>query len=137
MGSILTMHLAFLLGADSVDSQGWVRCAGHCKIQIPGLGQRFVIKNNKRFKSPQWSPCVNWSTYHCDCPICRKENYKELLESSKINRAIHNAYVLCSEVRLIRKFIQKDEYLEFAQSRLQKTSLLPLLNYIKKKYLIE
>jgi len=136
MGSILTMHLAFLLGADSVDSQGWVRCAGHCKIQIPGLGQRFVVRCNERFRYPQWSPCVNWLDYYCDCPICKKKNYKKLLISSKTNRAIHNAYTLCSEIELIRKFIQKGEYLEFVESRLQRTSLFPLLKYIKKKYLL-
>lgn len=134
MSSVLTMHLAFLLGADSVDSQGWVRCAGYGKIQIPALGQQFVKKDEKRYRFSQWSKQVDWSTYSCDCPICKQENFRELLMSSKRNRAIHNAYVLCSEVKLAREFIKTGEYLDFVQNRLQNTTLYPLVRYIKKRH---
>lgn len=135
MGSVLTMHIALLLGVDSLDSQAWVRSAGYGKIQIAGKGQRFVKRNEKRFKYSQWSRQVDWDSFKCNCSICTRRDFKEMLLVSKKNRAIHNAHVFCSEARLARKLIEKGEYLSFVRERIRNTSLWPLFKYVENEVL--
>lgn len=128
MGSILTMHLAFLAGADSVDSQSWVRSAGYGKIQIPGNGQLFVKKEQNKYKFEQWSKEAPVKL-NCDCPICSFKG-KESLARSKRFRAIHNAYALCSEAQMISRMMRSGEYVEFVKERLKKTVLFKLFKYL-------
>jgi tRNA-guanine family transglycosylase len=131
MGSILTMHLAFLAGADSIDSQSWVRSAGYGKIQIPGNGQLFIKKSKNRYKFEQWSRVIPIN-FNCNCPIC-STNGKTCLVKSKRLRAMHNAYVLCSESEIVYERIKNGEYIDFAKERLKNTVLFSLFKYIKDK----
>lgn len=131
MGSILTMHLAFLAGADSVDSQSWIRSAGYGKIQVPGNGQLFVRKNDKKYKFKQWSKEAP-KNFDCDCPICLEKGKKSLAWSKKF-RAIHNAYTLCSEAQIVSKMIKNGEYVDFIKQRLKNTVLFNLFKYVQSK----
>jgi len=128
MSSILTMHLAFLAGADSVDSQSWIRSAGYGKLQVPGCGQLFV-KKNKKYKYKQWSKEIP-TDFKCNCPICLEKGEKSLVDSKRF-RAIHNAYVLCSEANLVTRMVEQGEYVDFVKQRLKNTRLFNLFKHIQ------
>ena len=121
-----------MIGIDSLDTHSWIRAAAHGKILLSGKGQRFVVKNEKRFKYKQWSKEINLETYNCRCPCCKTFGIDGLAQSQEL-RALHNIWVIKSEVELARKRIRKGDYLDFIKQRIKDTYLEKLFFYIKNK----
>lgn len=107
VGGTLTMYMLAYLGVDSMDSSSWCKKAGFGKIQLPNEGEAFVSRTRPYRKKCRY---VNWETYHCECPVCRSCDADELktkLESSKMLRAFHNAYLYLNEMKTIRASIEE------------------------------
>jgi len=132
VGSALTMYMLACVNIDSMDSSSWVKKAGFGKIQLPGQGETFVQKRKGRKKCRY----VDWDSYHCNCPICKNCDSLELkikLESSKTQRALHNAYVYLAEMSSIRKSLKEDTYQELITQKYSCNPLFKKLNqYINK-----
>ena len=102
IGGTATLHLAALLGVDSVDSSGWRNRAARGIVQLPGIGDRLVAELGSwkgRTPSPQ-----EWEALRaCPCPACERLGLDGLV-ASRIegfrNRATHNLWVLLEEARL-------------------------------------
>lgn len=106
VGGAMTMYMLAYLGIDSMDSSSWCKKAGFGKIQLPGKGEAYISIR------PQRKKCrfVNWEEYYCDCPVCKSRDADELkvdLETSKMLRALHNAYLYLNEMRIIRISIEE------------------------------
>jgi queuine/archaeosine tRNA-ribosyltransferase len=73
VGGTATLHLAALLGMDSVDSSGWRNRAARGIIQLPGRGDRMVADlGSWRGRKPSQE---EWETLAaCRCPAC--QNFK-------------------------------------------------------------
>jgi len=92
--SPLTLHIAYYMGADSLDTTGYRRKAAFGKIILPGTGERYVGRGDAKFgvrgENLSYS---DWRTLlECKCPICRKD--RSLLWRDWVARAIHNKFVL-------------------------------------------
>jgi 7-cyano-7-deazaguanine tRNA-ribosyltransferase len=120
IGGTATLHLAALLGVDSVDSSGWRNRAARGIVQLPGSGDRIVAELGSwrgRRPSPQeWEILRN-----CSCPACERFGLDGLVASrieGFCNRATHNLWVLLEEVRWIMDHLEADTYLEQYKDRL-------------------
>ena len=134
MGSPTLSLLAFYLGADSVDTHAWTHSAAYGKIYVPGEGQRFVLKNHKRFTHPQWSKAVNWETYYCHCPVCKKYGLEGLANSRNL-RALHNLWVFQKHMENVRLRIKEGTFENFCIENLSKTQLEKMIEYARHKKL--
>lgn len=126
-GSPTIAPLFFYLGADSVDSQGWITAAAFGKIYLPGGGQCFITKKGKKFKFKQWSREIDREKYRCNCPICKKFTLEEL-ENRKDLRALHNIWVYSKETERVRREIKKGNYDSYLRQKFLKTSVWKLYN---------
>lgn len=115
VGSAITMHLMFYLGANSVDSSSWRVKAAYGAIQLPGIGDRYIT-DRKRWRDYKGLSDEELSLLEsCKCPICRKYSIEGLKERF-IFRALHNAWVYQKEVRIARKFIKNKKYSEYVEN---------------------
>lgn len=101
--SALTLHLAYYMGVESVDSAGYRRKAAYGKILLPGTGERYVGMGNAKFGvskllQHEWELLLK-----CNCSVCR--NDKSLLWKDWKARAVHNKYVLEEEVKIARELL--------------------------------
>jgi len=113
MGGTATIHLATVLGYDSIDSSGWRSRAARGIVQLPGLGDRMV------------SPLGNWSgravsademrlLRQCLCPGCKVRGISGLTNKGIdgfAHRACHNLWVLLEEAAWIEKCMASGSYL--------------------------
>jgi 7-cyano-7-deazaguanine tRNA-ribosyltransferase len=92
LGGTATLHLAGLMGFDSVDSSGWRNRAARGIVQLPGMGDRVVAElGNWRGRRPNQREIEILK--RCKCPSCLRHGV-EGLKSPGINgfcnRATHN-----------------------------------------------
>jgi 7-cyano-7-deazaguanine tRNA-ribosyltransferase len=120
-GSLSTISMLLLLGIDSVDSTGWRMKAAFGAIQLPGLGDRFTVPSAGASKVRRGlSPLCRDILSKCDCPACDGESLSrrvKKLSSSFTGRAVHNAHVLLSEVRLLGSAMRRNQGGEFVAKR--------------------
>lgn len=90
--SPLSLHMAYWLGADSIDSSGHRRRAAYGNIILPGTSDRYVGGREKKFTHRRLTQKEAELLSECKCPVCRK-NPGELWKSWEA-RAIHNRYVI-------------------------------------------
>lgn len=131
IGSALTMHLMFYLGADSVDSASYEWFARYGHIQLPGMGRINVTGLAQETHSKKK---INWKEYSCDCPICSSVNrskLQDILRQNKDARVIHNLYVHKKEVELACEKIKDNSYEAFLEERLKNTQFYKLFKYAK------
>lgn len=134
VGGTATVHLAFLLGMDSVDSSGWRNRAARGIIQLPGSGDRMVAELGKwrgrRPSDAEW----DW-LYSCSCPACHGSGV-DALKGDGIEgfcrRATHNLWVLLEEARWITSQVQQATYLSEFKQRLNNSIYLPLVEEASK-----
>jgi hypothetical protein len=124
-----TLHLAALLGMDSVDSSGWRNRAARGLIQLPGRGDRFIADlGNWRGRKPNGA---EWAMLDaCPCPACQQFGRDGLLAGGTTgfsNRATHNLWTLLEEVRLIGEHLHAGTYRAWYQTHLDNTVYLPLI----------
>lgn len=137
LGSPLMMLIAFLYGADTVDTQGWIKNAIFRAINLPGIGtvklrlrdkekdRRIFNKNFRKLEKQLEYLEVN-------------EGFKplypfaDLVDAPKNNRiherALHNIYVYVYEARKVRESIKRGYFNEFIQERLSNTKLKKFLS---------
>lgn len=129
MGGTATVHLAALMGFDSIDSSGWRNRAARGIIQLPGTGDRLASDLGKwrgRHLSPQ--ELENLET--CACPSCRGGHFDRLalnrLEGFSW-RATHNLWVLLKEREWVYTKLQAGKYAQEFRARLDNSIYLSLV----------
>lgn len=121
IGGISTLHIAALLGIDSVDSSGWRNRAARGIILLPGKSERTIAQLgswNGRIVSKE----ENKILLNCQCPTCQKFGLESLTAKASEgfrNRATHNLWTLLEEAKWIAKKLEKKEYKDFYQERLE------------------
>ena len=132
IGGTATLHLAMLLGMDSVDSSGWRNRAARGVVQLVGSGDRVVAKLGKwRGRHPD---DTEWATLaSCPCPACQQFGLDGLKASGLegfCNRATHNLWTLLEEARQIEHHLCDKTYKSWYRSHLNNTIYLRLIEEV-------
>jgi hypothetical protein len=129
IGGTATLHLAALLGMDSVDSSGWRNRAARGIVQLPGSGDRTIAKmGNWRGREPSEKELE--SLVRCQCPACLAhgpEGLKAKQLAGFCNRATHNLYVLLKEADEIERRLEAGTYGRWYKDHLDNSIYLPLV----------
>jgi len=133
VGGTTTMHLMFYLGVDSVDSCSWEKKAAYGLIQLPRVGDRFIVKRSSRKRYPVLSPEEYKTLLDCPCPICRKHSPQEL-DKYRNFRVIHNAWVFQNEVREARRRINDGVYEKFVKDRIRHSNMYSTFRYAQRRF---
>lgn len=132
IGGTATLHLAALLGMDSVDSSGWRNRAARGIVQLIGSGDRVVANlGNWRGRQPD---DTEWSILSsCLCPACQQFGL-DGLKANGIdgfsNRATHNLWTLLEEVRQIEQHLGKNTYKAWYRSHLNNSTYMRLIEEV-------
>ena len=121
VGSSLTMHLMFHVGADSVDSSSWRMKAAFGAIQLPGVGDRYITGTKKHKTYRNLSREEERILDKCGCPACKEYSLTDLRKSFNL-RAIHNAWVYQKEVEKVRR-MEVSEHSTYVHRILRSTPL--------------
>lgn len=132
IGGTATLHLAALLGVNSVDSSGWRNRAARGIVQLPGSGDRVVGNLGKwRGRIPSEE---EWATLKaCQCAACLRYSLGGLQENGIrgfCNRATHNLYVLLEEAAWLKQELNAGTYRQSYRSRLDNSAYLPLIESV-------
>lgn len=129
VGGTATLHLATLLGMDSVDSSGWRNRAARGIVQLPGGGDRLVADLGKwRGRPPnenEWQRLVG-----CKCPPCQRNGLRGLCADRRAgfdHRATHNLWVLLEESGLIQARLDDGTYAAWYEGHLDNSIYVPLI----------
>lgn len=135
IGGTATLHLAGLLGIDSVDSSGWRNRAARGIVQMPGSGDRMVADlgtwRGRKPTAEEWKVLAR-----CKCPACQRHGIKGLKAGGTTgfsNRATHNLWVLLDEARWIDKHLRAGTYEANYRRRLDNTIYMPLIGELVKR----
>ena len=132
VGGTATLHLAALLGMDSVDSSGWRNRAARGIVQFPGGGDRMVADlGSWRGREP--SPAEWQRLRGCPCPACRRDGTAGLQArglSGFRSRATHNLWTLLDEARLIDEHLRAGTYRDWYRDHLDNTIYRPLIDQL-------
>ena len=139
VGGTATLHVAALLGMDSVDSVGWRARAARGLVQLPGSGERTVAKlGNWRGREPD---AQEWKVLkECQCPACQKYGLEGLKKDKTFgfcNRATHNLWTLLEENRMIQENLEAGTYAEWYKEHLHNSIYRPLIDRLVEKHLEE
>jgi hypothetical protein len=132
LGGTATLHLAALLGIDSLDSSGWRNRAARGLVQLRGCGDRLVANlGSWRGREPN---AEEWEQLRvCACPACQTFG-GDSLKGSGIggfcHRATHNLWVLLEEARWIEAHLRDGSYAKSYQDRLVNSIYLPLVEKV-------
>ena len=129
VGGTATLHLAGLLGMNSVDSSGWRNRAARGLVQLPGSGDRMVANlGSWRGREPTKH---EWDTLAaCLCPACRQggiEGLKATGIGGFSNRATHNLWTLLDEAQQIAAHLADGSYQTWYKHHLDNSIYLPLI----------
>lgn len=129
VGGTATVHLAAILGIDSIDSSGWRNRAARGIVQLPGSGDRMVANLGKwRGRAPS---ADEWRKLRsCRCPACGANGVRGLKASGIkgfCNRATHNLWVLLEEARWLERHISNESYARNYKRRLDNSTYAPLI----------
>ena len=132
IGGIATLHLAALLGMDSVDSSGWRNRAARGIVQLAGNGDRVVAELGKwRGRRPD---NTEWEKLRaCPCPACQQfglDGLKANQLAGFCNRATHNLWTLLSEQRLIEHHLREGTYQSWYRNHLNNSIYLRLIDEV-------
>lgn len=129
IGGTATLHLAMLLGVDSVDSAGWRNRAARGIVQLPGSGDRMVANlGSWRGREPsdeEWEALAI-----CECPACQEFGLTGLKEGrirGFCNRATHNLWILSKEIEAVEARLANGTYEDWYKQHLDNTIYLPLI----------
>jgi tRNA-guanine family transglycosylase len=114
VGSSITMHLMFYIGADSIDTTSWRIKAAFGAIQLPGVGDRHITPRKRHKHYPTLSREEQKILDECECPACKREGLEGLIRSFTL-RALHNAWVYQKEIEKARRLIKSGEYEEYVK----------------------
>ena len=132
IGGISTLHLAMLLGFDSIDSSGWRNRAARGIILLPGSGERTITQlgswNGRKVNQDEIEKLSG-----CSCPACFNNGLEGLKEKSTNgfrNRATHNLWILLEEKKWISLHLQNGNYQNSYLSHLNNSIYLSLISYL-------
>ncbi|MEM2194939.1 MAG: hypothetical protein QXK24_01830 [Ignisphaera sp.] len=131
--SPLTLHIAYYIGANSIDSSGHRRKAAYGKIILPERGERYVGRGDARFGVVHLNDDDVYTLLQCTCQICKTN--RKLLWSDWKARAVHNKYVLEKEAEKAFSLLSTDKhaYEKYLDSIFEKSSVKALWKFIKKR----
>jgi len=137
-------YLAYLCGADSIDSNGWILKASRGVIQLPGTSDRFLRKksHNRPYLLNSRKIRGNKKTINeidlfmkCTCSICeeyctdgiwsqqdwirKREDFDQYTAESRMKRVVHNLWLYQNELKLIKQAIKDKKSIDFIGKRLQ------------------
>jgi tRNA-guanine family transglycosylase len=129
VGGTATLHIAALLGMDSVDSSGWRNRAARGIVQLAGTGDRMVANMGSwRGREPSTD---EWRRLEaCRCPACQQFGPDSLRAGGTAgfsSRATHNLWVLLSEADLIRRHLADGTYADWMPGHLDNSIYRPLI----------
>jgi len=133
LGSPLMMLIAFYCGADTVDTQGWIKSAAFRAINLPGIGSVKL-----RLKDKEDNPKLFERNYK---KLASHIEYLESNERFKLiyplddlidtpnerrihNRAMHNLHVYVYETQKAREAIKGGYFEEFLEERFSRSKIL-------------
>jgi len=132
VGGTATLHLAALLRIDSVDSSGWRNRAARGIVQLPGRGDRTVVKMGSwRGREPdadEWDLLTS-----CQCPACQRFSIAGLIASGIdgfCNRATHNLATLLREAEEIAEHLIDGTYANWYVTHIENSIYKPLIDYL-------
>jgi hypothetical protein len=132
IGGTATLHLAALVGFDSLDSSGWRNRAARGIIQLPGRGDRMLADlGNWRGRRPRKDEMDLLE--QCVCPACHYHGIDGLKApgiTGFSNRATHNLWILLEEANWIIKRLGTGAYESEFKQRLDNTIYLPLIEQV-------
>lgn len=132
LGGTATLHLAALLGIDSVDSSGWRNRAARGIVQLPGSGDRSVAElGSWRGRQPVQMEWERLAT--CPCPTCRLYGLDGLKAGGTAGfcyRATHNLWTLLDEARQIEEHLAAGTYLDWYITHLDNSIYRPLIEQV-------
>ena len=132
VGGTATLHVAALLGLDSVDSSGWRVRAARGIVQLTGIGDRAVAElGNWKIREP--SQQERKKLIECQCPACQQyglDGLKANLIYGFCNRATHNLWTLLEENRMIQKHLEDKTYIEWYKDHLHNSTYRPIIDQI-------
>jgi hypothetical protein len=136
IGGTATLHLAALLGMDSVDSSGWRNRAARGIVQLPGSGDRMVANlGSWRGREPNGN---EWATLAaCLCPACSQFGIEGLRATGLTgfsNRATHNLWTLLDEAQRIGAHLADGSYQTWYKHHLDNSIYLPLIEQTVHKH---
>lgn len=114
--SPLSLHIAYWLGADSVDSSGHRRRAAYGNIILPGTSDRYVGGRDGKFITKHLTSYDRALLSKCVCPICRKDPSQ--LWNNWEARSIHNRHVIKKERDYAEKWLRQGR--EVYEEKLEK-----------------
>lgn len=132
IGGISTLHVAALLGIDSVDSSGWRNRAARGIILLPGKSERIIAQLGSwrgRKVGEDEKPIL----LACQCPACQKFGVEGLTAKASEgfrNRATHNLWTLLEEAKWISEKLESEEYQNEYQTRLEGSTYRKLVDYL-------
>ncbi len=130
IGSTLTMHLMFYVGANSVDSSGWRTKAAFGAIQLPGIGDRYITTRERKKNYRDLSEADKEILAQCRCPVCEKKGLEKLRTSFE-DRALHNSWVFQKEIEKIRLLTREEAYESYVEEVLTKSSFCRAFAFAK------
>ena len=132
VGGTATLHVAALLGLDSVDSSGWRVRAARGIVQLTGIGDRAIAElGNWKIREPNQQE--QKKLIECQCPACQQyglDGLKANLIYGFCNRATHNLWTLLEENRMIQEHLKNKTYVEWYKEHLHNSTYRPLIDRI-------
>jgi 7-cyano-7-deazaguanine tRNA-ribosyltransferase len=129
LGGTATLHIAGVLGIDSLDSCGWRNRAARGIVQLPGRGDRSVVKKGSwRGRVPtdeEWGELAS-----CRCPACQSTGIEGLKGDGLYgfcNRATHNLWTVLNEAEAVRQHMADKTYPQWFRKHLNNSIYLPLI----------
>lgn len=136
LGSPLMMLLAFYCGADTVDTQGWIKSAAFRAINLPGIGSVKLRLKDKTETPKYFEKSFNKLESQLNC-LESKEGFKPLYSLEELvdtptenrlhNRAIHNLYTYIYEAKKVREALENEYFDEFIEERFSRSIRLKKL----------
>ncbi|RMF88446.1 MAG: hypothetical protein D6736_10490, partial [Nitrospinota bacterium] len=132
IGGTATLHLATLLGMDSVDSSGWRNRAARGLVQLSGRGDRLVANLGswcgRELNTDEWEILAA-----CPCPACKQFGVAGLKKhgiQGFCNRATHNLWTLLEEARQIKEHLSLGNYESWYEQHVDNSIYRPLIDYV-------
>lgn len=132
IGGTATLHLAALLGIDSVDSSGWRNRAARGIVQLPGCGDRTIADlGSWRGRRPDGAEVERLQ--QCECPACQCDGLDGLHAKGTVGfarRATHNLWTLLREEAEIHRHLLDGTYDPWYRDHLDNTIYRPLIDQL-------
>lgn len=132
VGGTATIHIAALLGIDSVDSSGWRNRAARGIIQLPGSGDR-VVSELGNWRGRKLDSIEEELLRNCQCPACAFNGLAGLKQNGIegfCNRATHNLWILIQESIWIEEHLMNGTYKQAYKEHIINSTYKPIIDEI-------